>query len=61
MLGHDVPVAQAKVLLTEAAKAALQNPGMAETQKAIICATRSGAEGITYTIKYRVAKGRTES
>jgi len=54
-------VAQAKVLLTEAAKAALQNPGMAETQKAIICATRSGAEGITYTIKYRVAKGRTES
>lgn len=55
MLGHDVPVSEAKELLADAAKAALQNPGMVETQKAIIRATRYGAEGITYTIKYWVA------
>lgn len=55
VLGHDIPVTRAKALLKDAAKVALQNPGMAETQKAIIRAIDFGAEGITYTIKYWVS------
>src|SRR5690606_7860799 len=54
-LNHDVPVAQAKALLKEAARHALSNPGMVETQKPIVRATQYGTEGITYTIKYWVS------
>lgn len=54
-LGHDVPVAEAKELLKEAAQRAGENPGMVETQKAIVRATDYAAEGITYTIKYWVS------
>lgn len=54
-LRHTVPASQAKPLLQEAAKLALENPGMVETQKAIVRATEYSAEGITYTIKYWVS------
>lgn len=54
-LRHTVPATQAKTLLKEAAKLALENPGMVETQKAIVRATDYGVEGITYTIKYWVS------
>lgn len=55
MLGHEVPVAQAKVLLKEAAKLALGNPGMLEPQKSIIRTMNYEAVGITYMIKYWVS------
>ncbi|AEC21229.1 putative mechanosensitive channel protein [Pusillimonas sp. T7-7] len=55
VLGHDVPVTQAKTLLKEAAKLAQNNPGMVETQKSIVRATLYGAEGISYTIRYWVS------
>jgi len=55
LLGHDVPLAQAKTLLKEATRLARENPGMVETQKAIVRATHYAAEGITYTIKYWVS------
>ena len=55
LLGHDIPVSRAKTLLYEASRLALENPGMVETQKAIVRATLYEAEGITYTIKYWVS------
>ena len=54
-LRHAVPASQAKTLLQEAAKRAQENPGMVETQKAIVRATDYKAEGITYVIKYWVS------
>lgn len=54
-LRHTVAASEAKALLHEAAKLALENPGMVETQKAIVRATTYGVEGITYTIKYWVS------
>lgn len=54
-LRHNVPATQAKTLLKEAARLALENPGMVETQKAIVRATEYGVEGIIYTIKYWVS------
>lgn len=54
-LGHNVPATQGKALLKEAAKLALENPGMVEAQKAIVRSTGYGTEGITYTIKYWVS------
>ncbi|NYT84825.1 mechanosensitive ion channel [Pusillimonas harenae] len=55
VLGHDVPVTQARTLLKEAAKRAQDNPGMVETQKSIVRATLYSPEGITYTIRYWVS------
>lgn len=54
-LRHSVPAARGKALLKEAAKLALENPGMVETQKAVVRATEYGMEGITYTINYWVS------
>lgn len=54
-LRHTVPATRGRALLKEAAKLALENPGMVETQKAIVRATEYGLEGITYTIKYWVS------
>ena len=55
ILRHTVAASEAKRLLQEAARLALENPGMVETQKAIVRATDYGVEGITYTIKYWVS------
>src|SRR5690606_35954251 len=54
-LRHDLPVVEGKAMLKEAAGLALQNPGMVESQKAIVRATEYTAQGITYTIKYWVS------
>ena len=54
-LGHIVPASQAKDLLQEAARRAQENPGMVETQKAIVRATDYKPEGMTYVIKYWVS------
>ena len=54
-LRHNISAAQGRDLLKAAAKLALENPGMVETQKAIVRATEYGVEGITYTIKYWVS------
>ncbi|MDX3893722.1 mechanosensitive ion channel family protein [Pusillimonas sp.] len=50
VLGHDVPVAQAKQVLLEAAVEAC-GPDL---QKPAVRAARYDAEGITYTVKYWV-------
>lgn len=55
LLRHDLPVSEAKTLLKAATRLALENPGMVETQKALVRATDYSAEGITYTIKYWVS------
>lgn len=54
-LGHDVPATEAKALLKEAAQLALENPGMVETQKAVVSAIDYSPEGITYMVKYWVS------
>lgn len=54
-LKHTVSASRAKELLEQAAQVAQENPGMVDTQPALVRATEYGPEGITYTIKYWVS------